>query len=268
MIKKMISGGAGGVGRAALDVAIKLDLEYGGWLDGPAGEMNPGNLERYHLKRVALSEQLAAEKNLLDSDGALVLSDGDLSGDLSAIISASHFHHKPCLYMDLGRTGAFDAAQEISSWAESHAVEVLYVAGPKGQDDGRMYTKVMNLLETVIYMGMIEANFWKTEDQAMETLVSPPRTVDEAVERLAGGLALKDRAIIANMTASELPSLDGSLGEYIHRHFGLWNGNTQLLESCRFVSKRRQLGAESAAGVIIEALWRQLRQTHKLRLVK
>ena len=32
MIKKIISGGQTGADRAALDVALKLDIPYGGWI--------------------------------------------------------------------------------------------------------------------------------------------------------------------------------------------------------------------------------------------
>ncbi len=269
MIKKIISGGEEGVGRAALDVAIKLDLDYGGWRNWDESAANSKGLERYNLKRVAFSEkQIAVEKNILASDGTLILFDGELSYELEQIRSTTDAHHQPCLCMNLGRTSAFDAAQEISAWAESYAIETLHVAGLRQKEGGNIYTLTLNLLETVVYMGLIEANFWKTAAPRPEKVIQPPHSVEEAVDRLTESLPLKDKALIANMTESELPGLQNSLGDYIQRHFGLWAGNAPLLESCRLLSKRKELEAESAVGTIIDALWRYLRRTHKLRLVK
>ena len=52
MIKKIISGGQTGAGQAALDVALKFDIPYGGWI--PKGrKTEKGPLpEKYLLKEV------------------------------------------------------------------------------------------------------------------------------------------------------------------------------------------------------------------------
>lgn len=257
------------MGIAALDVAIKLDLAHGGWTDRKTVPANRKLMEKYNLKHNPLpQEQTADDKNLLAADGTLILFRGELSDDLKQIQSAVENLRKPCLSLDLTRTAAFEAAQEISAWAESFSIETLHVAGPSRKEDANIYLTALNLLETVVYMGLIEANFWKTAEKQPEKVMPPPRSVAEAVVRLIESLPLKDRAIIANMTATELPALHSSLGEYIHQNFGLWSGNSALMESCRFQSKQKRINEESAVDIIIHGLWQKLRETHKLRLIK
>jgi hypothetical protein len=45
-------------------------------------------------------------------------------------------------------------------------------------------------------------------------------------------------------------------------------GNTGLMASCRFVSKKGVHSESEASMVIIKKLWDQLRKTHKLRVIK
>ncbi len=81
MIKKIISGGQTGADQAALDVAIKLDIPHGGWItkgrlteDGPLPD-------KYNLQEMPTSSYPErTEKNILDSDGTLIISHGKLTG--------------------------------------------------------------------------------------------------------------------------------------------------------------------------------------------
>ena len=82
MIRKIISGGQTGVDRAALDVAIKLAVAHGGWI--PKGRITEsGPLpDNYNLKETRSSSYSdRTEKNVLDSDGTLIISRGSLTGD-------------------------------------------------------------------------------------------------------------------------------------------------------------------------------------------
>ena len=95
-----------------------------------------------------------------------------------------------------------------------------------------------------------------------------PQTVDEAVTRLILELPLRDRTEIAKMSEEDLGGLHVSLGNCIKNEFDLWGENKQLLESCRSVSGEHNLHVDSAASVIIKELWKTLRETHILRVVK
>ncbi len=81
MIKRIISGGQTGADQAALDVAIKLDISHGGWI--PKGRLTEdGPLpDKYKLQEMPTSSYpKRTEKNILDSDGTLILSHGKLTG--------------------------------------------------------------------------------------------------------------------------------------------------------------------------------------------
>jgi hypothetical protein len=70
------------------------------------------------------------------------------------------------------------------------------------------------------------------------------------------------------MTYGELEGLNPNLGAYIKNIFRLWSGNHELMESCRFMTKNEKLNEDGASFAIIEALWKRLRETHKIRVVK
>ncbi|MGD9052946.1 MAG: hypothetical protein PVG17_13915, partial [Desulfobacterales bacterium] len=96
----------------------------------------------------------------------------------------------------------------------------------------------------------------------------PPKTVQEAVQRLADELPLKQKTTIANMAEDELMNLNAFLGRYILDQFGLWSGNEELVESCLALADYPLHNEDDAAAVIIKELWHQLRQTHRLRIIK
>jgi hypothetical protein len=87
------------------------------------------------------------------------------------------------------------------------------------------------------------------------------------VERLQRELPLKDNVTIANMRADEITGLMPTLGRYIQKHFGIWEGNPDLTQSCSMAADRRHLADEDIAALIIDHLVRELRRTHTLRLI-
>ena len=81
MIVKIISGGQSGVDRAALDAAIRLGIPHGGWV--PKGRLaEDGPLpETYSLRETPTAVYAErTEKNVVDSDGTLIISRGELTG--------------------------------------------------------------------------------------------------------------------------------------------------------------------------------------------
>jgi len=81
MLKKIISGGQTGAGRAALDVAIELDIPHGGWI--PKGRKTEDGIlpDKYRLKEMpTASYPKRTEQNIIDSGGTLIISHGKLTG--------------------------------------------------------------------------------------------------------------------------------------------------------------------------------------------
>jgi hypothetical protein len=70
------------------------------------------------------------------------------------------------------------------------------------------------------------------------------------------------------MAEDELINLNAYLGRYILDKFGLWSGNEELIESCLTFVDYPLHNEDDAAAVIIKELWLQLRQTHRLRIIK
>ncbi len=95
-----------------------------------------------------------------------------------------------------------------------------------------------------------------------------PKTVEEAIDRLMAKLSLKEKVNIAKMDKLDLDVLNMTIGPYIRDEFGLFEGNKQLLESCRILSGRNQLHMDVVPLIITRLLWAGLRRTHSVRVVK
>ena len=266
MIVKIVSGGQTGVDRAALDAAIRLGIPHGGWV--PKGRLaEDGPLPDAYAVRETRSADYAVrtERNVRDSDGTLLVSRGRLSGGSEHTRAMALKHRKPFLHVDLNRMPAFKAAVAIDRWIGENSIRTLNVAGPRASKDPSIYQAALGLMEAVYYLGLSAA---EPGTPPREPEKEAPQRVRDAVDRLCEELPLKDRVLIANMSYPELPALAPTLGEYIVRRYDLGAGNPALTRSCRFTAKRPLSGETDAAGVIIEALWNRLRQTHPLRRVR
>jgi hypothetical protein len=273
VIVKIISGGQSGVDRAALDVAIRLAIPHGGWVpkgrlaeDGPLGD-------QYILRETPTAVYAErTEKNVVDSDGTLIISRGELTGGSEYTREMALKHDRPCLHVDLNQTGAFRAALTITEWFSKNDIRVLNVAGPRASKDPNIYRDAAKLLESVCYLNLSAMTPEKNSNPETKPPQRPsaeelPR-VRDVVERLLADLPLKDKVLVANMAEVELPALGRSLGEYIINRFGLATGNAALIRSCRWVARRPINDESQAAAVIIRSLWKQLRRSYMLRLVK
>jgi hypothetical protein len=148
MLKKIVSGGQTGVDRAALDAAIRRGIPHGGWI--PKGRLTEdGPLpERYHLDEMPTdSYPERTEKNVLDSDGTLIISRGAPQGGTDYTRKMALRHGKQMLHIDLSlHTNCLDAASLVSSWPRINNIETLNVAGPRASKDPEIYNEVLALL--------------------------------------------------------------------------------------------------------------------------
>jgi hypothetical protein len=254
-------------------VAIRLSIPHGGWV--PKGRLaEDGPLAgTYNLRETPTAVYAErTEKNVMDSDGTLIISRGQLTGGSEYTREMALQHGRPWLHVDLEGTAAFRSAVMISEWISRNDIRVLNVAGPRASKDPHIYRDASMLLESVFYLSLSSMNPGKISEPDPERPQRPPTEeltrVQDVVERLLGDLSLKDKVLIANMSELELPALNRSLGEYIINRFGLATGNTALMRSCRWVARRSIPDESQAAAVIIRSLWKQLRRTYTLRLVK
>ena len=272
MIDKIVSGGQTGVDQAALDVAIKLGIPYGGWIPKGRKTENGALPQKYNMQEMPTANYAQrTEKNVVDSNGTLIISRGKLTNGSEYTRKMAMKHHRPWLHIDITKDAKFHAATRIVSWIFDNQIYVLNVAGPRASKDPEIYVDAMNILESAYYLGMIEENTPGSRantNHKSELPYSPPRTAEEAVQKLVSEMSLKTKTTIANMTEVELASLKESLGRYIIDKFGLLTNNHDLLQSCRFSSAEPDLDEHGIATFIIKKLWQELRNTHKLRVVK
>ncbi|MBL7176960.1 MAG: putative molybdenum carrier protein [Desulfobacteraceae bacterium] len=265
MIKKINSGGQTGADQAALDTAIKWDIPHGGWIP-KGGRTEAGPLpDRYQLKEMPTGNYPArTEQNVIDSDGTLIITHGELTGGFEYTWKMTKKHSRPYFHADLSITSYSDSAQAIYSWIKEHSIEILNVAGSRASKDPDIYRAVMKILEIVFHLDPIESTMPDTSSVA----ILNPRTIDEAVDALIAELPLRNKTTIANMKDEELIYLHPTIGRYIGDKFGLWRKNSELLRSCCSFMEVNSLNADDASAIVITRLWRKLKETHTLRAVK
>ena len=99
--------------------------------------------------------------------------------------------------------------------------------------------------------------------------LKPPQTIRAAVNRLIDEMPLKDKVQLAHMQQEELVNLRHTLGAWIRNNFGLWEANDSLTWECvRYHGHSfMHIDEDEAPMIIIYELWKQLKDTHRLRLV-
>jgi hypothetical protein len=146
--RRVVSGAQTGVDRAALDVALELEMPCGGWV--PRGRLDEtGRIsERYPNLRETATEDWdqRTEANVRDSDGTLILSRGPLTGGSAYTERTATRLGRPCLHVDLNEHEEAEAAKEIHAWLESREIGVLNVAGPRASKDPGLYEIVRRVL--------------------------------------------------------------------------------------------------------------------------
>ena len=272
MLEKIISGGQTGVDQAALDAAIKLGIPYGGWIPKGRKTENGPLPEKYDMREMPTSSYShRTEQNVIDADGTLIISRGSLTDGSEYTRKMAMKHNRPWLHIDINKHAKFNAATSIVSWTAENSILILNVAGPRASKDPEIYLDALNIIESAYYLEMIEESTsasYAHEMQKLDHPYIPPKTAEEAVEQLISEMSFKAKATIANMSEAELNTLHASLGRFIVDKFALLSGNEDLVISCRLLSGENHLSDDDVAAFIIRALWHNLRNTHKLRIIK
>ena len=132
-LTKIVSGGQTGVDQAALAAAIAMELEHGGWC--PAGRRS----ERGRIPAIfQLTETfernytVRTEKNVIDSDGTMILFRKQLTGGTLLTERLTLKHDRPVVCVDLSQADAFEQSiDRIKTWLNRFKIETLNVAGPR-----------------------------------------------------------------------------------------------------------------------------------------
>lgn len=137
-LSKIISGGQTGVDRAALEVAIFLEIPHGGWCPkGRRAEDGPIPATFDLLETTSFNYAVRTEKNVVQSDGTLILFRQVITRGTGLTVKFAKQHKRPYLCIDLGDIPETDqdateaASQEILHWLVKENINVLNVAGPR-----------------------------------------------------------------------------------------------------------------------------------------
>ncbi len=272
MVKKIISGGQTGVDRAALDFALKFDVPHGGWIVKGRWAEDGVLPDKYMLQEIPEpSYPRRTLKNVLESDGTLLVSRGPLTGGSDYTRKMAVSRGRPHLHIDLDQTTPFQAAEKIRDWIASERIEVLNVAGPRGSKDPKIYNAVLDMLETAYFLEMIDSSLSRGPGKPYESLVSDrfPQTPDDAAEEFISGLSFAERTKIANMSPAKFELFGESVARDIIARFGLARVDSPLLKSCRQTGGFEGDDVFAAVSVILERAGARLRQKRNvLKLVK
>ncbi len=148
MVEKIVSGGQTGVDRAALDVALELNIPCGGWC--PAGRRaEDGQIPaHYPLKETPSPEyRQRTEWNVRDSDGTLVLTRGRPTGGTGLTVAVAKRLEKLCLVVDLNQS--VDSAA-IKEWIAKNQITMLNVAGPRASEKPGIAQQAATILRNVL----------------------------------------------------------------------------------------------------------------------
>ena len=144
---KLISGGQTGADRAALDVALELGIDHGGWVPkGRAAEDGPLP-DRYRVRETPSEDPAErTERNVEDSDATLLISRGPLAGGSELTRAFAAGLGKPVLHVELGKLGASEAADRIARWLGVLGCRTLNVAGPRASEEAGIYAAASAVL--------------------------------------------------------------------------------------------------------------------------
>ncbi len=284
MLRKIISGGQTGADQAALDTAIKFNIQHGGFIPkGRKTEM--GALPaKYIMEEMPTGSYPArTRKNIINSDATLIIAGGSLSRGTELTRKIAMELEKPCCHIDYIFMDDFEASMIVHSFIIDNRIEILNVAGPRLSNDPGIYQGTRSIVEAVIYMVELSMDngFQRAEyNELFSKEGDTPETMDSAVKQLASILTLKTRTRIAALDNSRIAGLYFELSDYIMDKFIFKTDNTVLFDKYLKNNSVKPFGTTgiSEPGKMIRAgdfamemvkkLKKNLEQSHGLRVVK
>lgn len=146
-VQRIVSGGQTGVDRAALDAAISLNIEHGGWC--PRGRLAEDGVipSRYQLRETEATEYgVRTEQNVVDSDGTLLLYKERLQRGTLLTYRMAQKHARPALRVRLDRPLDVPAIQR---WLVDNKIRTVNIAGPRASSCPGIEQETLRLLTRV-----------------------------------------------------------------------------------------------------------------------
>lgn len=150
MLQCVISGGQTGADRAALDWAIKKNIQHGGWC--PRGRLaEDGEIPLFYNLSETPTENYAerTEWNIRDSDATAIFSNVEvLTGGTALTIKLAIKYQKPYIHIHAG-LGIDGSVRHIREFLQVHSIQRLNIAGPRATEDPCVGVFVTRVLDAV-----------------------------------------------------------------------------------------------------------------------
>lgn len=131
-------------------MAIEQEIPHGGWIrKGRRTEAGPLP-DKYQLQEMPTDDYPPrTEKNVLDSDGTLIISHGELTGGSENTRKLAKKHGNPWIHVDASKISVDAAVQLVRAWISGRQIKVLNVAGTKASKDPRIYSTTNKILKSL-----------------------------------------------------------------------------------------------------------------------
>jgi hypothetical protein len=151
-IKRINSGAQTGADRAAHDVAIELDMDYGGYVpkgrQDERGDIPPRYVGLIETRTPEWKER--TKRNVETSSKTLIFTRGKpTGGTLTTVLHAVRVE-KPFLLVDLKKCSIKEAAILIGAWLAETPGDDVNVAGPRASQDAEIYADVTRILSSAL----------------------------------------------------------------------------------------------------------------------
>lgn len=155
IIEKIVSGGQTGVDRAALDIAIELCINHGGWC--PKGRKAEDGFipDKYVLKETDTDDYSERTKlNIRDSDGTLIfvpsipikVTDGTL-------LTLKEVYERKKPYFMVNISYDKNIRTKFENWVDKNNIKILNIAGPRESQHPGIYKESSLILkDTLMYI--------------------------------------------------------------------------------------------------------------------
>ena len=133
-VERIVSGGQTGVDRAALDAALACGVAVGGWCPKGRRAEDGAIAQHYPLKETdSPAYPLRTHRNVIDSDGTLILAWGRLSGGTRRTVDYARAEARPWQVVDLATEppGGSGGVARVRAWIAAYGIRTLNVAGPR-----------------------------------------------------------------------------------------------------------------------------------------
>jgi len=270
MISNIVSGAETESEIKILELARRYKIKTSGYSNQDIFTVTGSqSLEKFSIKYVQ-DEKTADIKNIKNSDGLLYFSSEEHEDQKYFVLQDYCFNYKiPSKKIILENINVYEISDKICSWINDNGISSLMVKTEKElkKEDRE---NIISIFESVIYMVLI-----KTDPSLLSSTIgvkapdnnSKSHSVNAVVKDLSETVPLKDRVIIANMTEYELPDLYLSLGITVLSKY-YWPKNNLLFEECATISCKPDVSEYEIAEIILKKFWENLRNTHKIRVVK